>query len=188
MSIHPKVPIQTEKGSACRPRWQLPPPSLGPSPTTRSPGSVPYPHPPPPGWRGYPEVSYIKPNVGKWLPGKWGLSARLLMHPILLRFLLPSFSPCDLPSSPACGLLLHPVHLSLSFPCCLCHLFPKSQRSSLWYPPHHCTPLSREPQRLPLPAHSVMLPVGRAHVFPSGRRTLSLPVSFPVPFSWAQPE
>lgn len=150
---------------------------------------------PTPGWRGYPEGFHIKPNAGKLLPGN-GVS--------LPGFLCtPSFSgscqasSCQkLPLSPL--VTSHPLLLTGSrfilstclrpFPCCLCHLFPKSQRSSLLYLPHHCAPLGRGPQCLSLSAHSVMLPVGRAHVFPSCRRTLSLPVSFPVPFSEAQPE
>ena len=159
MSIHPKVQIQTETGSPCRARWQLPLPPfwwLRPSPTTWTP-------------RWYPSVaggdilrvSISSPLQGSCSLGKWGLSVRLPMHPTLLGFLpvqpalarshlLSPLQPPILCCSPVPTLFLSTQ--LCPFLCCLCqlcYLFPRASWSSPFYLPHHCPPQARRPQASP---------------------------------------
>lgn len=157
MSIHPKVPIQTEQEAPAEP---------GGSCLIRLSGGsdlAPPPGPPggtPRGWRGCPEGFHIKPTAGKSLGNGVSQPGFLCTHPS--RVPASPASSCQKPllSPPVAShpLLLTgshfiPVNPSLSLPCCLCHLsrLPQEPGGAL-----HCTlppppTPCRRPQASPFP-------------------------------------
>lgn len=181
MSIHPKVPIQTERGTVCRAGWQLPFPlcrGLRPAPTTLTLG-----------WRppvvggGTLKVSLPEPLKGNCSLGKWRLSTRLLTCPRLLGFLpvwpAPARDPLLSPlvASPPLWLSLpHPplrfgMVPSSSTSTCLCFSWSLC-RLSRWQVavsiprPQHSPALPRRPV-LPLPRDSGMCLWGWTHLLPT---------------------
>lgn len=127
MSIHPKVPIQTERGTVCRAGWQLPFPlcrGFRPAPTTPTLGW----RPPVVGW-GTLRVSLSEPLKGNCSLGKWGLFTRLLMCPRLLGFLPVWLAPARDPllSPPAAS---PPLWLSLPHPAVRFGMTPRSSTST----------------------------------------------------------
>lgn len=207
MSIHPKVPIQTETGSACRARWRLPLPSLKefrPCPTSWTLRQW------PPMVGRDPDGFYIKTTTEKLIPGKLGSLCQasyaphpspVLANPAGSCQRPPSVSPHGLPS-----LLAHTVFLILLYiadgshfiscqpvyaPCLVASVVSVPGPGGAFHSslPTTVHPCPGDHKSLPLPAQGIsplILPVATGPFIPHRRRTLFSLLNFSVFFSWAQ--
>lgn len=211
MSIYPKVPIQTENRKCLQ--SQVAAASSSSQGAQTWPHLLDSQAVAPCGWRRQPEGFYSKATTGKLFPGKMGSLCQssyaphpssVLASPASSSQRSPSVSPRCLSSplahchshSPIClgWFSLHSCQ-PVSVPPLVASVVsvssvPRARWSSPFFPSHHCPPLSRRPQESPFASTQHEFPGSPCWDGPTYSptcRTLSIHLSFSVPFSWAQP-